>query len=201
MNKTLINDFLFAALTLLFLSCTSLQRSVESGYNQVNPSEKRFFSVSDRNMKADGNEGMQKIFDTNQIQHLERTLQTRGEKEQYAKVLPWLKSEDEKKEFLSLSSLESRKAWVDEKKILQRVNENNTEYKDLVDNQDIAIGMPMEFVKKSWGDPASMEVAGNPIYKNEKWKYIRQLSTTDGFNQEKRIVYFEGGRVVGWEVE
>lgn len=201
MNTKLKVDLALGVFSVLFLSCSHLQRSLESGYSQANPSQKKFFSVSDKNMKAEGNEGLQKIFDTNQIQHLERTLQTRGEKEQYAKILPWLSTEEEKKQFLSLSSVESRKAWIEDKKILQRVNENNSEYKELVDNQDIALGMPMEFVKKSWGDPVATEVAGNPIYKNERWKYIKQLSTTDGFQQQKRIVYFEGGRVVGWEVE
>jgi hypothetical protein len=71
----------------------------------------------------------------------------------------------------------------------------------LMQSQDIAIGMPMDYVVKSWGDPLIREVSGNPLFKNEKWKYSRSISTQDGFKQEKRTVYFEGGKVVGWETD
>lgn len=61
--------------------------------------------------------------------------------------------------------------------------------------------MPAEYVKKSWGEPVNIEVSGNPIYRNERWQYNKQVATPQGYKQEKRYVYFEGGRVVGWETE
>lgn len=73
--------------------------------------------------------------------------------------------------------------------------------KGLVENQDIAIGMTQDLVRKAWGEPESIDVSGNRIYKNEKWKFSRTMTLGDGFKSEKRYVYFEGGRVVGWETE
>jgi hypothetical protein len=61
--------------------------------------------------------------------------------------------------------------------------------------------MPQDYVRRSWGEPVNVEISGNPIYKNERWKYQRQVSTAQGFRKETRFVYFEGGRVVGWETE
>lgn len=73
--------------------------------------------------------------------------------------------------------------------------------KSLIETQDIAVGMPQDYVKRSWGDPMSVEVSGNPIYKNERWKYQKFVSAPEGYRKETRYVYFEGGRVVGWETE
>jgi hypothetical protein len=96
---------------------------------------------------------------------------------------------------------EDKQKWVIKTRILNRPSEMTARYKKLIDNQDIAIGMPNEIVKKSWGDPLNVEISGNALYKNEKWRYARTLSTSEGFKQEKRVVYFEGGRVVGWETD
>lgn len=134
------------------------------------------------------------------LRTLERGLDSQKERLQYSKVLPWLNSDSEKLEFLSIPSIEGRQVWINKNKIWSR-SKNLKDFTDVVEVQDIAVGMPADYVKKSWGEPENIEVSGNPIYKNERWKYLKQISTPQGYRQERRLVYFEGGRVVGWETE
>ncbi len=136
-----------------------------------------------------------------QIQNYERGLKTRREKEHYSKLLPWFRNEDEKLEYLSLGSMREKIEWANDKKIWNRARSPNDEMKSLMQSQDIAIGMPMEYVLKAWGDPISRQTSGNPLFKNEKWRYERSVPTQEGFKKEVRIVYFEGGKVVGWETD
>lgn len=136
-----------------------------------------------------------------QIRDLERHLKNQREKELYSKLLPWFRNEEEKLEYLSLPSLQERQEWANDKRIWNRAKSPNDEMRSLMQNQDIAIGMPMDYVLKAWGDPIAREVSGNRLFKNEKWKYVRSISTSEGFKQEKRTVYFEGGKVVGWETD
>lgn len=131
---------------------------------------------------------------------LERSLDSQKERVQYSKVLPWLNTDEEKNEFLSIPSIEGRQAWINKNRIWSRAK-NLKDFSDVMEAQDIAMGMPADYVKRSWGEPDGIEVSGNPIYKNERWKYLKQISTPQGYRQEKRQVYFEGGRVVGWETE
>jgi hypothetical protein len=137
----------------------------------------------------------------NKIRDLEKNLITQQDKSLYSKLLPWFASEEEQMSFLRNSDYEDKQKWVMKTHILNRPSELASRYKRLIDNQDIAIGMPNEIVKKSWGDPINIESSGNSLYKNEKWRYLRTVSTSEGFKQEKRVVYFEGGRVVGWETD
>ncbi len=135
------------------------------------------------------------------VRTLEAKLDSQREKQQYSKILPWLISDEEKIEFLSQPTLDDRHRWAQSKLIWKRAQSPTSQAKTLIDNGDISLGMPMDFVKKSWGEPQNVEISGNPIYHNERWRYTRYVSSSDGYRQEKRIVYFEGGRVVGWETE
>lgn len=137
----------------------------------------------------------------NKIRDLEKNLVTQQDKSLYSKLLPWFTSEEEQLSFLRNTDYEEKQKWVMKSRILNRPTELSQRYKRLIDNQDIAIGMPNDIVKKSWGDPLNIETSGNSLFKNEKWRYLRTVSTPDGFKQEKRVVYFEGGRVVGWETD
>ena len=140
------------------------------------------------------------IADRKQLRQLERGLDSQKERLQYSKVLPWFKNDQEKIEMLSIPSIEGRQAWINKNKIWSRTK-SLKEFDDVVEAQDIALGMPAEYVKRSWGEPTSVEISGNPIYRNERWQYNKQISTPQGYKQERRHVYFEGGRVVGWETE
>lgn len=201
---------------LLATGCANLQRSSNSGYSPSgvtysDRSEPRD-AARDKSVRQTAYElgkdpnsltenDLQDIRERQKVRELERTLNSKKEKEQYSKVLPWLKNDEEKASFLSIPSLEGRQAWINKHQIWDRSQAPHTEMKDLIETQDIAVGMPQDYVKKSWGDPLSVEVSGNPIYKNERWKYQRFSSTPEGYRKETRYVYFEGGRVVGWETE
>ncbi len=153
----------------------------------------------DSHQKSIGNSDEQLI--QIRIRDLERQLNTQRDKELYSKLLPWFSSEEEKLEYLLLDSLQEKQEWAQNEKVWTRAKKPNDEMKILMQNQDIAIGMPLDYVIKSWGEPLSKEVSGNPLFKNQKWRYSRSISTQEGFKQEKRIVYFEGGKVVGWETD
>jgi hypothetical protein len=142
----------------------------------------------------------QQIVDRKKLRQLERSLDSQKERLQYSKVLPWLVSDTEKIQILSIPSIEGRQVWINKNKVWSRAKDLKN-FDDVVESQDIAIGMPADYVKKSWGEPTDIESSGNPIYKNERWQYLKQVSTPQGYKQEKRLVYFEGGRVVGWETE
>lgn len=62
---------------------------------------------------------------------------------------------------------------------------------------DVTLGMPMHQVSELWGEPQATQTAGSGRQGNERWIYP-QNSRAWG-NESVRIVYFENGRVVGWE--
>lgn len=140
-------------------------------------------------------------YNKSKIRDLEKRLNTKQEKQMYSKLLPWFLDDEERITFLSQVNFENKQEWIQTSGILSRQNQLGQKYKKVIDNQDIAIGMPNDLVKKSWGEPIQVETSGNPLYKNEKWKYIRNVSSSEGFKQERRMVYFENGKVVGWETE
>lgn len=53
------------------------------------------------------------------------------------------------------------------------------------------LGMTKTDVLESWGKPSRVEVAGNPMYENERWAYSVQGGP--------KYIYFESGSVQGWE--
>lgn len=208
----------FAAFFLIVLSvsgCTHFQRSAGSGYNEGLQYQDEGGSRNngyDRQTRQTAYElgkdpsylsprDLEEIRSRQKLRELERSLSSKKEREQYSKILPWLKNDEEKISFLSIPSIEGRQQWINRNNIWGRSQAPQEEMKELIETQDIAVGMPQDYVRRSWGEPLSVEVSGNPIYKNERWKYQRQVSTSQGFRKETRYVYFEGGRVVGWETE
>lgn len=134
------------------------------------------------------------------LRQLERGLDSPKERLNYSKVLPLFANDQEKIDYLSIPSIEGRLAWVNRNKLWNR-DKTNPDFIALTETQDITLGMSQELVRKSWGEPVQVEHSGNPIYKNERWKYVRELPTVSGYKRERRFVYFESGRVVGWETE
>lgn len=145
-------------------------------------------------------EERKQILSRYKVRALERTLDSEKERKHYSKVLPYLTNDQEKVDYLSNPTMEGRQAWVIRHKIWSRAKADK-EFLDVVESQDLTLGMNQELVKKSWGDPESVEYSGNPIYRNEKWRYVRDVPSPNGYKRERRYVYFEGGRVVGWETE
>ena len=63
---------------------------------------------------------------------------------------------------------------------------------------DIFLGMKEHDVKKAWGEPSSIEVAGegsrSRYNTNARWLY------NGAFGDGSKVVYFEKGKVAGWEI-
>ena len=140
------------------------------------------------------------ILNRRKLRQLERALDSEKERVTYSKVLPLFNNDQEKIDYLTIPSLEGRQAWVNRNKLWTR-DKTNPDFQAVIDSQDITLGMSQELVRKSWGEPMAIEHSGNPIYKNERWKYVKEMPTLSGYKRERRFVYFEGGRVVGWETE
>ncbi|MGZ3770967.1 MAG: hypothetical protein ACXVCP_15670 [Bdellovibrio sp.] len=214
--KIVSASFIFLSITGLF-GCAQFQRSADSGYrdrdrNETDEKDSNRSAYHDYSTRQTAYElgkdpgsltsdDLNEIDQRQKVRELERSLSSKKEREQYSKVLPWLKNDEEKIKFLSVPSIEGRQQWINKRNIWSRAQAPQQDMKELIETQDVAIGMPQDYVKRSWGEPLSIEVSGNPIYRNERWKYQRQVSTSQGFRKEIRYVYFEGGRVVGWETE
>jgi hypothetical protein len=169
---------------LIQLGCAYMSRSNESGYR--NSDWKQDESRETRPRKT-------------ALERAEQDLQGRFEREQYFKNRPYLKSDSERLEFLKLSSVEERERYLEKKGIDGSGSNNPPEIQSLIDINDITLGMTKQAVRDSWGEPELVEVAGNPLYGNERWHYDEQVSSAEGFRTEKRMVYFEAGKVVGWQ--
>ncbi len=189
MIKFEIGFLRFVGLMLFCLAqgCSTFQRSSASGYEAhgtrgLGPDHQVEF----------GNE-------STSLHHAEGALEGKREREQYFKNKPYMKNDHDRMEFLSINSYEDRARWLAAHGVFGQATPLGSDIQALVDINDITVGMTKQAVKDSWGEPELVEVAGNPLYGNERWAYSEQLPSTDGFQTEKRTIYFEGGRVVGWE--
>ncbi len=133
------------------------------------------------------------------LKRAEARLATKREKKQYYDVRAALKNDRERLAFLSIPTYEGRERWAQSRGLSSQDETYSDEVAKTIETNDIALGMSQKAVTESWGDPDMVEVAGNPLYGFERWKYNRYVSGSDGYQKELRIVYFEGGRVVGWE--
>lgn len=68
---------------------------------------------------------------------------------------------------------------------------------DLSDN--VTLGMSMKRVRKLWGNPQEVDTAGDSILGNQRWIYFDGLSSHYSIRKPSQLVYFEKGRVAGWE--
>jgi primase-polymerase (primpol)-like protein len=133
------------------------------------------------------------------LKRLESKLASKRDKKQYYNVRSGLKNDRERIAFLSLPTYEARERWAAQRGLGDSEETFSEEIAKTVESNDIALGMSQKAVMQSWGDPDAVEVAGNPLYGYERWRYNRYISGNEGYQKDMRIVYFEGGRVVGWE--
>lgn len=207
---------LFAVLQTL--TACSLMRSRESGYNSRYESDLsggeygsnykyRDLEVRDSTATELGYGGFQRLSASEQrevedrlaLKRAERSLQSEREREQYYRYKPLMKNDRQRIEFIEVGSFEGRQRWLRAKGISGAGERFTAETQQLISEQDVALGMTKQAVRMSWGEPDLIEVAGNPIYGNERWDYTHTTASTEGFNAEKRTIYFESGVVVGWE--
>jgi hypothetical protein len=221
MNRlALINLSIF--FVLLQTNCAHVvSRHPESGYGNPSRNLKKISSVNDNSSNSKelvelqkiaaeigfnprsiaSEDEFSKIKSKYQIRKAELLLNNQRELSQYNKIVSLFKDEDEQLEFLSLGSFEEKQLWMKQNEVLSRAKQPSAEYASIISNQDIAIGMTEDWVRQSWGEPESVEYSGNPAFKNQKWQYRRFISSTEGYKKENRIVYFEGGKVIGWDSE
>lgn len=207
---------LFIILSLGLSACAALNRHQSSGYyrgyeNQQSSAvdfyrEKRHYMEAQ--VKRDlGLPDTRPLTEEEQLllnmrislQQAEESLQTRREKKQYYKHKAFMKDDQQRLYFLSLPSIEARKKWIENSGLSDTDEGYSDELADAIEDNDLILGMTPKAVLESWGDPDVVEVSGDPVYGNERWKYAKYVSSTDGYRKEHRFVYFEAGRVVGWE--
>ena len=134
-----------------------------------------------------------------QLKKKEKSLTTHREKKQYYHYKPMMKTDQERLYFLSLPSIDARERFVQQRGVASMVKAFSPDMTAMIEENDITVGMHKNAVLESWGDPDRVEVAGNPVYGNERWKYSKYVSSEAGYRRETRYVYFENGVVSGWE--
>jgi outer membrane protein assembly factor BamE (lipoprotein component of BamABCDE complex) len=133
------------------------------------------------------------------LRRMEAQLESKRDKKQYFGVRGALRSDNERMYFLSLPNFETKQRWLQNRGYLKEETAYPENVAKTIEAQDIALGMSQKAVRESWGDPDFVENAGDPMYGYERWNYHRFTPGSDGYQKENRTVYFESGRVVGWE--
>ncbi|ATH06834.1 hypothetical protein BIY24_02435 [Halobacteriovorax marinus] len=117
---------------------------------------------------------------------------------QYAGVRDSLTSDSEKVYYLNLPRQE-RDEYI-RTKFFSAYQENsrspasqNFGYMRSSVTTKVDIGMRKSDIKRIWGRPMQVDVAGDPRYENERWSFY------DG--SKLRQIYFENGVVSGWILE
>lgn len=110
----------------------------------------------------------------------------------YEKYKHRLNTTSERIYFLKLSHSEKRD-YLASRGILveQKTARNPREHKHSSRQNQSITGMTKSDVMSYWGQPNRIEVAGNPSFENERWLYT--------VNGATKYIYFESGRVQGWE--
>ena len=91
---------------------------------------------------------------------------------------------------------ESRSESRSETSRRRRSRSSTARDSDEVVSRDIGLGMNRFEVARLWGDPREVQPSGDPEYGNERWVYWNGMT----YLSSEKIVYFENGRVVGWNV-
>ncbi len=133
-----------------------------------------------------------------ELNRLENAIQTDEARKQYYALKPYFENDAQRIHFLELPTMQAREQWAREQGITTNPKISQTAATIIKDN-NIALGMTGNEVEQSWGEPTDIEYAGNPVYQNERWSYTKEISTKSGYQKETRVVYFEFGRVAGWQ--
>jgi hypothetical protein len=134
------------------------------------------------------------------LQGLENKIATQAERTDYFNYKP-LMSDEECIEYLSLGTKDERQQWLQYKKVTTRDKETDEVLAEVIAKSDVSLGMTQNQVIQSWGDPELVEIAGNSLYKNERWQYTKFVPSYEGYKKQLRLLYFESGRLIGWELD
>lgn len=194
-------------------ACTTFDRSGRSGYagDSDEGSAREFYQ---ERMNKDESEAREELgFDNGplsgrerdrleerlRLRRMEAAIQSKRDRKQYYSARNLMRSDQERMDFLSLPNYQMKQRWLQTRGLLKDEDSYPESIAKAIEANDIAIGMSQKAVRESWGDPDLVEVAGNPMYGYERWNYHRMIAGNDGYQKELRVIYFEGGRVVGWE--
>lgn len=197
------------------LACSTLDRSNSSGYAgyESGPSHAQQFYLERQAKKIqDAKEelgiqpnreltevDMQSIQTRAELSRLESAIASSSEKKQYYAFKPYFNSDLERIYFLRLPNPAARARWASAKGLSTDETAFDPAVTSLIENNDISKGMSRGAVRQSWGEPDFVEIAGDHLYGNERWRYNKLISSEDGYKSETRIIFFESGRVIGWE--
>lgn len=214
MRKQIQQILLLTVMTVGLSACAILNRDPRSGYaydEVTSTGSLDLYQEKQAHVEADAREelgyGSRPLSDAERdsietrirLKRMESRLATKREKKQYYNVRSALRSDRERAYFLSLPTYEARDRWAQTRGLGNQEETYSDDVAKTIESNDIALGMSQKAVMQSWGDPDAVETAGNPIYGYERWKYNRYVTGNEGYQKEMRVVYFEGGRVVGWE--
>ncbi len=120
-------------------------------------------------------------------------IQSQLQYEHYARYEDQLGSASEKIYFLRIEDFQEREDYLRLKGILPPDNSYQESSQYRTDSGALFYGMEKSKVMEILGQPRQVDYAGDPRYENERWGYAtNDLGTT-------RYIYFENGRVDGWE--
>jgi hypothetical protein len=194
-------------------ACMTITRDSRSGYSHSEPNEsvREFYQDREDKEEMDAREELgyssrplneqekAKLDERLRLHRMEMQLESKRDRKQYYSVRSALHTDRERMAFLSLPSYEIKQRWLQNKGYLKEEGAYPESVAKTIEAQDIALGMSQKAVRESWGDPDFVENAGDPMYGYERWNYHRFTPSSDGFQKENRVVYFESGHVVGWE--
>jgi hypothetical protein len=190
-----------------------MERDPRSGYNQADSADsvREFYQEREDKDELDAREELgysgralteQERYRLDQrmrLRRMESNIESKRDRQQYYSIRGVLRSDNERMAFLALPNYETKQRWLQNRGYLKEEAAYPENVAKTIEAQDIALGMSRKAVRESWGDPDFVENAGDPMYGYERWNYHRFTPGSDGYQKENRIVYFESGRVVGWE--
>ncbi len=191
-------------LTLVLISIGLSACAIVSRHSSTDYADSRFDEESRtvldsekaRNLSPQEREALE---DRLTLNRLEKMIRTSEERTQYNNYKSSLENDRERIEFLALDGTRARERYLQNKGYSSSPTRHRRDISSLIEQNDIAVGMAREAVRESWGDPESVEVAGRRDSGNERWRYTEYVTTPEGYQQEQRLLYFEQGRLVGWE--
>ncbi|PIU00041.1 MAG: hypothetical protein COT74_06740 [Bdellovibrionales bacterium CG10_big_fil_rev_8_21_14_0_10_45_34] len=186
-----------AVIFLHVAGCAQMQRSPESGYANYS-----FESGEPSYLRSQSKENSHEALEFEKVRllrELESQISSHAERIQYFEVESQFRDIDDKILYLRLKN-KNKQAWLQSKGI-DRKPAFDGQVQEIVDRGDIAIGMNRLAVTESWGEPDSRQTAGEPGLGKERWIYRSETPTPQGFVTKKKILYFEFGRVAGWNVK
>lgn len=129
-------------------------------------------------------------FFQNELQDLE-SQQSELSTKQYERYKNRLVTTSEKIYFLKLSPHDRKEYLISRGFMDMSRSPASVAVSRYTSTSGLSAGMSKDDVMGSWGKPTRVEIAGNPSFQNERWLY-----NADGAS---KYIYFESGKVEGWE--